>query len=93
LDAAPDVSPRGDAPGFVSVVGPDRLHLPDRIGNNRIDTIQNVLRDPRVALVFICTGDDRILQITGVAQILVDPKLLAEYGHCCSTGALCHLCR
>ncbi len=78
-DAAPDVSPRGDAPGFVRVVGPDRLQLPDRIGNNRVDTIGNVLRDPRIALVFLRVGDERTLQVGGAATILTDPALLATF--------------
>ncbi len=78
-DAAPDVSPRGDAPGFVRVVGLDRLQLPDRIGNNRVDTIGNVLRDPRIALVFLRAGDDRVLRIEGTATVLTDPALLATF--------------
>jgi predicted pyridoxine 5'-phosphate oxidase superfamily flavin-nucleotide-binding protein len=78
-DAAPDVSPRGDAPGFVQIVNNARLQLPDRLGNNRIDTIQNVLRDPRVALVFINPRDCRALDVTGTAEILTTPTLLAEF--------------
>jgi predicted pyridoxine 5'-phosphate oxidase superfamily flavin-nucleotide-binding protein len=78
-DAAPDVSPRGDAPGFVRLIGNDRLRLPDRLGNNRIDTIQNVMADPRVAMVFLSGGDNRILEITGCASILMDPASLAEF--------------
>ena len=78
-DAAPDVSPRGDAPGFVRVVGPDRLQLPDRIGNNRIDTLDNVGRDARIALVFLRAGDDRVLQVAGTAVVSTDPALLAAF--------------
>jgi predicted pyridoxine 5'-phosphate oxidase superfamily flavin-nucleotide-binding protein len=78
-DAAPDVSPRGDAPGFVRVVDNARLQLPDRLGNNRVDTIQNVLRDPRIALVFISPCDCRALDVTGTAEILTTPALLAEF--------------
>jgi uncharacterized protein len=77
--AAPDVSPRGDAPGFVKVVDSRHLLLPDRAGNNRIDTIRNALQDPRVALVFICLGESRALEVTGTAKILNDPALLAEF--------------
>jgi hypothetical protein len=77
--AAPDVSPRGDAPGFVNVVDSRHLLLPDRAGNNRIDTIRNALQDPRIALVFICLGENRSLEVTGTAKILNDPALLAEF--------------
>jgi uncharacterized protein len=77
--AAPDVSPRGDAPGFVKVVDSRHLLLPDRAGNNRIDTIRNALQDPRIALVFICLGENRSLEVTGTAKILNDPALLAEF--------------
>jgi uncharacterized protein len=77
--AAPDVSPRGDAPGFVKVVDSRHLLLPDRAGNNRIDTIRNALQDPRIALVFICLGESRALEVTGTAKILNDPALLAEF--------------
>ena len=80
-DEAPDVSPRGDAAGFVRVVDGIRLQLPDRLGNNRIDTIRNVVQDPRVALAFIVPGDDRILFGTGRAEILTDPMLLAPFAH------------
>lgn len=78
---APDVSPRGDAPGFVRVVGDDRLQLPDRIGNNRIDTIRNVLDDPRVALIFLVPRDERALRVSGTAVIRTDPHLLAAFAH------------
>jgi predicted pyridoxine 5'-phosphate oxidase superfamily flavin-nucleotide-binding protein len=78
-DAAPDVSPRGDAPGFVRIIDNARLQLPDRLGNNRIDTIQNVLRDPRVALVFVSPRDCHALDVIGTAEILTAPALLAEF--------------
>ena len=80
-DAAPDVSPRGDLPGFVRVVAGSRLQLPHRIGNNRIDTIRNLLLDPRVALLFLAAGDDRVLTVQGTARILTDPALLAGFAH------------
>lgn len=79
--SAPDVSPRGDPRGFVRVVDGSRLHLPDRIGNNRIDTIRNVLLDPRVALLFLAGGDDRVLAVEGTARVLADPDLLAGFAH------------
>ena len=77
--AVPDISPRGDAPGFVRVVDQDRLLLPDRIGNNRLDSLQNLLVDPRVALVFLRTGDPRALKVSGTARILGTASLLAAF--------------
>jgi len=77
--AAPDVSPRGDAPGFVKVVDSRHLLMPDRAGNNRIDTIRNVLQDPRIALVFICLGENSALEVIGEVKVLNDPALLAEF--------------
>src|SRR6202163_537841 len=51
-----DCSPRGDAPGFVRVADEKTLHIPDRRGNNRVDTLRNILHDPRVALPFLIPG-------------------------------------
>lgn len=74
-----DVSPRGDGPGFVAV-GDDRtLLLPDRRGNNRIDTLRNVVEDPRVALLFLIPGVGETLRVNGRAEISVDPALLARF--------------
>lgn len=78
-DVPPDVSPRGDAPGFVRVIGSKILQLPDRVGNNRIDTIRNVVQDPRVALVFVKARDNRILVVEGNGINRSDPELLAEF--------------
>lgn len=80
-DQAPDVSPRGDAPGFVRIVDGSRLQLPDRIGNNRIDTLRNVLKDPRVGIVFLVPRDERVLRVTGTAVIRSDPWLLKEFAY------------
>ena len=52
-DGWPDVSPRGDAPGFVAVVDEQRLELPDRPGNNRLDSFQNLIANPKIALLFV----------------------------------------
>ena len=76
--AVPDISPRGDAPGFVRVAG-DRLLLPDRIGNNRLDSLQNLLIDPRVTLAFLRSGDTRMLEVSGTAVIVVAPSVLADF--------------
>jgi PPOX class probable FMN-dependent enzyme len=74
-----DVSPRGDAAGFVTVEDPKTLLLPDRRGNNRIDTLRNIVSDPRVALLFLVPGIGETLRINGRAAISVDPALLARF--------------
>lgn len=74
-----DASPRGDAAGFVTVVDEKTLHLPDRRGNNRIDSLQNIIADPRVALLFLIPGVGETLRVNGRAEISIDPQLLAAY--------------
>lgn len=72
-----DCSPRGD-PGAVMTILDDRtLVLPDRRGNNRIDSLRNIVRDGRVALLFLIPGSNTTLRINGRAEISVDPDLLA----------------
>lgn len=78
-DEGPDVSPRGDAGGFVMLVGRTRLRLPDRIGNNRLDTMQNLLKDPRITVLFTRKGDDRVLSIAGIAEIRTELELLQAF--------------
>lgn len=78
-DGWPDASPRGDAAGFVKVVGEKRLHLPDRPGNNRLDTLENIMRNPRVGLLFLVPGRLETLRVNGRARLLTDPALLAEH--------------
>ena len=74
-----DNSPRGDAPGFVRVVDERTLMLPDRRGNNRLDTLRNVLADPRIALLFLIPGVGETLRVNGRAVISVDPALLDAF--------------
>ena len=74
-----DASPRGDGPGFVRVLDDRTLALPDRRGNNRIDTLRNVVRDPRVALLFLIPGCNETLRVNGRASISTDPDLLASF--------------
>ena len=74
-----DCSPRGDQPGFVRVADPRTLILPDRRGNNRIDSLRNVVRDPRVALLFLIPGSGTTLRVNGRAVISADPELLATF--------------
>jgi len=74
-----DCSPRGDEPGFVRI-GDDRtLMLPDRRGNNRVDSLKNIIRDPRVGLLFVVPGTGNTLRVNGQAQVSVDPDLLASF--------------
>ncbi|WP_339430922.1 MULTISPECIES: pyridoxamine 5'-phosphate oxidase family protein [unclassified Pseudomonas] len=74
-----DNSPRGDAPGFVRIIDERTLALPDRPGNNRIDTLRNVLHDPRVSLLFIIPGIGEMLRVNGTAQISAEPELLDSF--------------
>jgi PPOX class probable FMN-dependent enzyme len=73
-----DVSPRGDLPGFVQVLDDGRLLLPDRRGNNRVDSLLNVLQDPRVSLIFLIPGVGETLRVNGTAVISVDPALRSQ---------------
>ncbi len=74
-----DNSPRGDKPGFVRIIDERTLALPDRPGNNRIDTLRNVLHDPRVSLLFIIPGIGETLRVNGTAQISAEPELLESF--------------
>ena len=74
-----DCSPRGDAPGFVRVLDEKTLLVPDRRGNNRIDSLRNILADPRVALLFLIPGIGETLRVIGRAKISTDPELLDSF--------------
>jgi PPOX class probable FMN-dependent enzyme len=71
-----DVSPRGDAPGFVIVEDDKTLLLPDRKGNNRIDSLRNIVADPHVALIFLIPGVGETLRVNGRASITTSPAVL-----------------
>ena len=71
-----DASPKGDAPGFVHVIDDETLLIPDRLGNNRVDSIGNILQHPRIGLIFFVPGIRETLRVNGSAQITVDPALL-----------------
>lgn len=73
-----DVSPRGDPPGFVRILDPQTLAIPDRPGNNRLDSLVNILANPSVGLLFIIPGFDDTLRINGMASLVNDPALLAS---------------
>ncbi|WP_119390632.1 pyridoxamine 5'-phosphate oxidase family protein [Taklimakanibacter lacteus] len=72
-----DVSPRGDPPGFVRVVDDNTIIIPDRPGNNRVDTMSNIIANPQVGILFIIPGIDDTLRVNGKAEIIDDPAELA----------------
>ena len=74
-----DCSPRGDRPGFVRVQNERTLLIPNRSGNNRIDTLRNIVSDPRIALHFLIPGCDETLRVKGRAAISIDPALTASF--------------
>ena len=74
-----DCTPRGDPAGFVRVVDRHTVMLPDRRGNNRVDALRNIIRDPRISLLFLIPGIGRTLRINGRAVISVDPELCASF--------------
>ena len=74
-----DCSPRGDMPGFVRVHDEKTLMMPDRRGNNRVDSLRNIVRDPSVALLFLIPGSGSTLRVNGRAQVSTDAELLASF--------------
>ncbi|WP_371424288.1 pyridoxamine 5'-phosphate oxidase family protein [Tardiphaga sp.] len=74
-----DCSPRGDLPGFVRIHDEKTLMMPDRRGNNRVDSLRNIVRDPRIALLFLIPGSGTTLRINGEAHLSADPALLASF--------------
>jgi uncharacterized protein len=83
-DGSVDASPRGGNPGFVHVEGPNRLSMPDRSGNNRIDSLRNIVEGSGLLqLIFFVPGVDETLRVGGKGTLSTDPKLLAtmeEFG-------------
>ena len=73
-----DVSPKGDAPGFVLVVDDHHLLIPDRPGNKRFDGIKNLLDNPGIGLLFLVPGSEETLRVNGRARIVRDPEWLAR---------------
>jgi uncharacterized protein len=74
-----DCSPRGDLPGFVRIHDDKTLMMPDRRGNNRVDSLRNIVRDPRVALLFLIPGSGSTLRVNGRAHVSAEPGLLASF--------------
>lgn len=75
-DGAADCSPRGDAPGFVRILDDRTLVIPDRIGNNRVDSLRNIVENPNVGLIFFVPGVNETLRVNGHARIVREPALL-----------------
>lgn len=74
-----DCSPRGDAESVLRIADDTTLHMPDRAGNNRIDSLRNIVRDPRVALLFFLPGCVTTLRINGTAEVSIDEQLLESF--------------
>jgi uncharacterized protein len=74
-----DCSPRGDLPGFVRIHDAKTLMMPDRRGNNRVDSLRNIVRDPRIALLFLIPGSGSTLRVNGRAEVSAAPDLLASF--------------
>ena len=74
-----DCSPRGDLPGFVRIHDETTLMMPDRRGNNRCDSLRNIVRDPRVALLFLIPGSGSTLRVNGRAHVSAEAGLLASF--------------
>jgi len=74
-----DCSPRGDKPGFVRIHDDKTLMLPDRRGNNRVDSLRNIVRNPRVGLLFLIPGVGNTLRVNGHAHLSVDPDMLESF--------------
>lgn len=74
-----DASPRGDPPGFVQIEDETTLLVPERRGNNRVDSLHNILSDPRVALIFLIPGVGETLRVNGRASITTAPDMLARF--------------
>ncbi len=74
-----DCSPRGDNQGFVRVLDPKTLAMPDRRGNNRIDSLRNIVADPRVALLFFIPGSGTTFRVNGKAYLTTDPELCQSF--------------
>src|SRR5271166_2823286 len=79
-NAGLDCSPRGDQPGFVQVADDGRtLLIPDRRGNNRLDSLKNIVEDPRVGLIFFIPGANETYRVNGRARISTDPLLRSRF--------------
>jgi PPOX class probable FMN-dependent enzyme len=74
-----DCSPRGDVPGFVRIHDERTLMMPDRRGNNRCDSLKNIILEPKIALCFLIPGSRTTLRVNGEAHVSVDPELKSSF--------------
>ncbi|MGJ4920698.1 pyridoxamine 5'-phosphate oxidase family protein [Bradyrhizobium oligotrophicum] len=74
-----DCSPRGDLPGFIRIDDDKTLMMPDRRGNNRVDSLRNIVRDPRIALLFLIPGSGNTLRVNGHGHLSTAPDLLESF--------------
>src|SRR5262249_11544674 len=75
-DGTCDVSPKGDAPGFVHVLDEHTIVIPDRPGNQRADSLSNIIANPQVGLLFLVPGKDETLRVNGAARLVRDADIL-----------------
>ncbi|ASP19444.1 pyridoxamine 5'-phosphate oxidase [Antarctobacter heliothermus] len=78
-DGRHDISPKGDAPGFVEVVDDQTLIIPDRLGNHRLDSFENLLVNPGLGLIFLIPGNKETLRVSGTGRIAADADLCARH--------------
>jgi len=94
LGTVGDVSPRGDYPGFVGVLDNKRVIIPDRSGNNRLDSYTNIISNPTVAIIFLIPGMNETLRIRGKGEITTDQELLKPFAlkdKIPNTGLIVHI--
>jgi hypothetical protein len=80
-DGRVDASPRGGAPGFVTVVDEHTIRLPDALGNNRLDSFSNIVETGKCGMIFFVPGMDETLRVNGGARLRDDPELLRQFPH------------
>ena len=89
-DGQPNVSPKGDGPGFVHILDDKTLVIPDRLGNNKVETFANLVDNPKLALVFFIPGVREMVRVQGTGEIVRDPAILelGRVGSSLPTAAL-----
>lgn len=87
-DGNQDASPKGDAAGFVAIANPTTLLIPDRKGNKLVFTLQNILANPHVGVIFMVPGTDETLRVNGIAELTVEPAVLERLA---ARGSVAHL--
>jgi PPOX class probable FMN-dependent enzyme len=83
-----DASPKGDGPGFVAIENPSTILIPDRKGNKLVFSLQNILTNPHVGLIFMVPGTDETLRVNGTAELTVEPAVLERLA---ARGSAAHL--